>query len=84
MAGHDFSRGSRLTTISMSVQYLTVAPGEDLVCTGRCLRRGRTVSFAEGSARGAHSGKVVATGQVAVNIAGERPGTPWSVTADGG
>ena len=84
MAGHDFSRGSRLTTISMSVQYLTVAPGEDLVCTGRCLRRGRTVSFAEGSARGAHSGKVVATGQVAVNIAGERPGTPWSLTADGG
>ena len=35
IAGHDFSRGSRLTTISMSVQYLSVAPGEDLLCEGR-------------------------------------------------
>src|SRR5207245_4365536 len=27
MAGHDFAKGSRLTTISLSVQYLSVAPG---------------------------------------------------------
>src|SRR3954449_8370418 len=78
IAGHDFSRGSRLTTISMSVQYLSVAPGEDLVCEGACTRRGRTVSFAQATARGATSGKPVATCQVAVNIAGERPGAPWS------
>ena len=26
MAGHDFAKGSRLTTISLSVQYLSVAP----------------------------------------------------------
>ena len=31
VAGHDFTKGSRLTTISMSVQYLSVAPGEDLL-----------------------------------------------------
>src|SRR5436305_13013891 len=42
MAGHDFNRASRLTTISMSVQYLSVAPGEDLLCEGVCTRRGRT------------------------------------------
>src|SRR5439155_14723063 len=64
MAGHDFSRGSRLTTISMSVQYLSVAPGENLVCEGRCIRRGRGVNFAEATARGTASGKVVATGQL--------------------
>ena len=27
MAGHDFAKGSRLTTISLAVQYLSVAPG---------------------------------------------------------
>ena len=78
MAGHDFNRGSRLTTISMSVQYLSVAPGEDLMCEGVCTRRGRTVNFAQATARGATSGKPVASCQVAVNIAGERPGAPWT------
>ena len=78
LAGHDFAKGSRLTTISLSVQYLSVAPGEDLRAIGRCTRRGRSVHFAEAQAVGATSGKVVATGQVAVNIAGERPGAPWS------
>ncbi len=42
MAGHDFAKGSRLTTISLSVQYLSVAPGEDLLATGWCTRRGRS------------------------------------------
>ena len=78
VAGHDFTKGSRLTTISMSVQYLSVAPGEDLLAIGHCTRRGRSVHFAEGLCLGATSGKVVATGQIAVNIAGERPGAPWA------
>jgi uncharacterized protein (TIGR00369 family) len=78
MAGHDFAKGSRITTISLSVQYLSVVPGENLVATGRCTRRGRTVHFAEARVCGATSGKVVATGQVAVSISGERPGVPWA------
>lgn len=78
LAGHDFTKGSRLTTISLSVQYLSVAPGEGLLATGHCTRRGRGVHFAEAQACGATSGKVVATGQIAVNIAGERPGAPWT------
>ena len=77
MAGHDFSKGSRLTTISLSVQFLSVAPGEGLLATGRCTRRGRSVHFAQAQACGAVSGKVVATGQVAVSISSERPGVPW-------
>ncbi len=78
MAGHDFSLGSRLTTISMAVQYLSVTPGEDLRAVGRCTRRGRTVNFAEARAEGAESGKVVASAQLAANVSGERPGAPWS------
>lgn len=77
MAGHDFTRGSRLTTVSLSVQFLSVAPGEDLLATGQCTRRGRSVHFAQAQACGAVSGKAVATGQVAVSISGERPGVPW-------
>ena len=78
IAGHDFDRGSRLTTVSMTVQYLSVAPGEDLVATGQCVRRGRSVNFAQARAVGADSGKLVATVQVIANISGERPGAPWS------
>lgn len=78
MSGHDFTKGSRLTTISLSVQYLSVAPGEDLIAVGTCTRRGKSVHFAEARALGAASGKLVATGQVSVSIAGERPGAPWA------
>jgi uncharacterized protein (TIGR00369 family) len=78
MSGHDFSLGSRLTTISMAVQYLSVAPGEDLRAVGRCIRRGRRVNFAEAQAHGVASGKLLATAQVAANIGGERPDAPWS------
>ncbi len=84
MAGHDFTKGSRLTTISLSVQYLSVAPGEDLLATARCTRRGRSVHFAQAQACGAVSAKIVATGQVAVSIFGERPGVSWSATDSAG
>jgi uncharacterized protein (TIGR00369 family) len=78
MAGHDFARGSRMTTVSMSVHYFSVAPGEDLRAVGRCLRRGRGVSFAEAFAYGTSSGKLVAGAHLVVNVGGERPGVPWS------
>jgi len=74
MAGHDFTKGSRLTTISLSVQYFSVAPGEDLAVRATCLRRGRSVHFAEAQVFGAESNTLLASGQVAVSIAGERPG----------
>jgi acyl-coenzyme A thioesterase PaaI-like protein len=80
-AGHDFAKGSRLTTISLSVQYLSVAPGEDLLAVGRCTRRGSSVHFAQAQVSGVASSKMVATGQVAVSISGERPGVPWRAAA---
>lgn len=74
MAGHDFTKGSRLTTISLAVQYYTVASDEDLRVTGVCVRRGKTVHFAEAKVHGWDTGKLVASGDVAASIAGERPG----------
>ena len=38
MAGHDFRRGSRLTTASMTVNSLGAAPGEGLVARSTCSR----------------------------------------------
>jgi len=70
MAGHDYTLGSRLTTVNLSVQYLSAAPGEDALAEGRCLRRGRALHFAEARVFGADSGKLTATGQVTVSITG--------------
>jgi uncharacterized protein (TIGR00369 family) len=75
LAGHDFDRGSRLTTISLSVNYLGVAPGEDVVAKARCTQRGGRVHFAEVTVR-SESGQPVAQGLVTVNISGQRPGAP--------
>jgi len=81
MSGHDFSLGSRLTTISLYVQYVGSSPGEDLLGIAHCTHRGGRVSFAEARALGASSGKLVATAQLVANIAGERRGVPWVVEA---
>jgi uncharacterized protein (TIGR00369 family) len=74
MAGHDFNRGSRISTAAMSLQYLSVARSEDVVATARTIKRGRTVHVASVEVHGATSGRLLATGQVTATIEGERPG----------
>jgi len=74
LAGHDFNRGSRISTAAMSLQYLSVAKGEDVVATGRTVKRGRTVHVAAVEVRGVTTGRLLATGQVTATIEGERPG----------
>lgn len=75
IAGHDYSLGTRLTTVAMSVQYLSVAPGEDIVAEGRCTRRGRSLNFAHVVVSSV-SGKRLAEGMLTVNISGKREGLP--------
>jgi len=72
LAGHDFSTGSRISTVDLSVQFLRVA-GSDVVAHGTCVKRGRNLNFAEVVIRDA-SGKDVARGTVTAMIAGERRG----------
>lgn len=72
IAGHDFSKGSRLSTVSMSVQYLAPARGAEAVAHARCVRRGGRVHFADVDVIA--DGRVCARGQVVVTISGERPG----------
>ena len=72
MAGHDFNQGSRQTTISLTVNFVSVAPGEGLVAEGRCTRRGRSTNFAEVHVFGADSRKLLAQGVLVTNISGHR------------
>ena len=46
-SNHDFSKGMRASTVSMSVQYVGAARKSDLVCHARAVRRGRELTFTE-------------------------------------
>jgi len=46
-SNHDFDRGVRASTVSMSVQYLAAAQTSDLVVQARTVRRGRALIFTE-------------------------------------
>jgi uncharacterized protein (TIGR00369 family) len=75
LAGHDFAKGSRLSTISMTVSYLATAPFEDVLAVGHATRRGRQIHHAEVWVKST-SGKLLAQGLVVVSIGGVRPGLP--------
>ena len=58
-SNHDFDKGTRASTISLSIQYVGTCKRSDLVCHGRTVRRGRELTFTEITATDA-DGKVVA------------------------
>lgn len=58
-SNHDFDKGNRASTVSMSVQYVGAAKRSDLVCTAHTVKRGRELIFTEITACDA-DGKVVA------------------------
>jgi uncharacterized protein (TIGR00369 family) len=76
IAGHDYEVGSRTMTVSLTVNYLSTAPRQDLVAVARTTKRGRLVNFAEVEVHGADAGKPVAHGVVTVVVQGDRPGVP--------
>jgi uncharacterized protein (TIGR00369 family) len=73
LAGHDFNKGSRLSTITMTVNYLAPAPYEDAVAYATTTKRGGRVHYAEVRVRSS-SGRDMAQGLVVVSISGHRPG----------
>jgi uncharacterized protein (TIGR00369 family) len=60
-SNHDFDKGARASTVSMSIQYVGAAKRSDLVCHARAIRRGRELIFTEITATDA-DGSVVAHG----------------------
>ena len=58
-SNHDFNRGARASTVSMSVQYVGAAKRSDLICHARTVQRRRELVFTEITATDA-DGTVVA------------------------
>ena len=46
-AGHDFDKGMRAATVSLTVNYTGAGRGTDLVADAVCVKRGRDLSFSE-------------------------------------
>jgi uncharacterized protein (TIGR00369 family) len=49
-SNHDFAKGQRASTVSMSVQYVGACKRADLNCHGRAVRRGKELTFTENTA----------------------------------
>jgi uncharacterized protein (TIGR00369 family) len=58
-SNHDFTKGSRASTIAMSIQYVGACRQSDLLCLARTVRRGKELTFTEITATDA-DGNVVA------------------------
>ena len=58
-SNHDFTKGTRASTISMSLQYVGACKKSDLLCHARTVRRGKELIFTEITATDA-DGAVVA------------------------
>jgi uncharacterized protein (TIGR00369 family) len=65
-AGHDFDKGLRASTVSMTVNYTGRAQG-DLHAIARCVKRGRDLSFSEIRVEDPR-GTLVATGTLVYRI----------------
>jgi uncharacterized protein (TIGR00369 family) len=58
-SNHDFTKGARASTISMTVQYVGACKQSDLLCHATTVKRGRELIFTEITATDA-DGKTVA------------------------
>jgi uncharacterized protein (TIGR00369 family) len=58
-SNHDFEKGTRASTVSMSVQYVGTAKKSDLLCQASTVKRGKELIFTEITATDA-DGVVVA------------------------
>ncbi len=66
--GHDYDRGTRGSTTSLSVNYVGAARDETVLATGRCVRRAHEINFATIEAVGENSGKPIATAMMTYRI----------------
>lgn len=60
-SNHDFNKGARASTVSMSIQYVGAAKKSDLLCHAKAVRRGKELTFTEITATDEY-GAVVAHG----------------------
>jgi len=73
--------GRRHVTLHLGVNFLTAGSTGRFTATGRAVRVGRQIAYAESEVRDA-SGSLVATAQSTISVSTSRPSPP-SPTADG-
>jgi uncharacterized protein (TIGR00369 family) len=66
-SNHDFDKGARASTVSISIQYVGAARQSDLLCHARAVKRGRELIFCELRTTDA-DGAVVAHGLLTYRI----------------
>jgi uncharacterized protein (TIGR00369 family) len=72
-AGHDYNLGSRFTTVSMTVQYMGVAPGDpEVLVEGTVVKRGRRLNFSRSQVV-TLDGRILAEAVLTISASGERP-----------
>ena len=67
-SNHDFERGAKASTVSMTVNYVGAARQSDLLCHARTVRRARELIFLEITATDA-DGRIVASAVQTYRIA---------------
>ena len=72
VAGHDFTLGDRFTTVTMTVHFMSVARGDEVLIDGLCIRRGRRLNFARASVLSV-DGDLLAEASLTVSASGQRP-----------
>lgn len=60
-SNHDFDKGTRASTVSITIQYVGACKRSDLVCHARAVKRGKELTFVEITASDTE-GTVVAHG----------------------
>lgn len=66
-AGHDFDRGTRAATVSMTINYTGAAKQADLLADAVCVKRGKELSYSEIRITDP-DGSLVATGTLVYRI----------------
>lgn len=66
-ADHDFNKGARAATVSMTINYTGTARQSDLLATARCVKRGKDLAFSEIEVHD-QAGKLIATGTLVYRI----------------
>lgn len=75
IAGHDFSGGGQISTVSMTVNYVGTARGEDAMATARCVRRGTRINFAEVDVTSVATERLLAKAVLTLSVSGRPAGT---------
>ena len=66
-AGHDFDKGTRAATVTMTINYTGAAMQADLIAEAECVKRGRELAFSEIRVHDP-DGRSVATGTLVYRI----------------